>query len=142
MSVFEAADFDHHETVAFFDDKKSGLKAIIAIHSTALGAGCGALRRAATSNPWVNLRKIIRSNIGKNDTKVPAGLIITTRWTRSGVSDAWLNARKPPYELPMSDARTMPKASKRSLIQSAKSPRLLIGRAEALLPPCPMTSTA
>jgi leucine dehydrogenase len=44
MSVFEAVDFDHHETVAFFDDKKSGLKAIIAIHSTALGAACGGTR--------------------------------------------------------------------------------------------------
>ncbi len=44
MSVFEASDFDHHETVAFFDDKASGLKAIIAIHSTALGPACGGTR--------------------------------------------------------------------------------------------------
>jgi leucine dehydrogenase len=44
MSVFEAADFDHHETVAFFDHKPSGLKAIIAIHSTALGPACGGTR--------------------------------------------------------------------------------------------------
>jgi leucine dehydrogenase len=44
MSVFEAADFDHHETVAFFDHKDSGLRAIIAIHSTALGPACGGTR--------------------------------------------------------------------------------------------------
>lgn len=44
MSVFESADFDHHEAVAFFDDKNSGLKAIIAIHSTALGPACGGTR--------------------------------------------------------------------------------------------------
>ena len=44
MSVFEAADFDHHETVAFFDHKPSGLKAIIALHSTALGPACGGTR--------------------------------------------------------------------------------------------------
>ena len=44
MGVFEAQDFDHHETVAFFDDKASGLKAIIAIHSTALGPACGGTR--------------------------------------------------------------------------------------------------
>jgi leucine dehydrogenase len=44
MSVFEAPDFDHHETVAFFDDKASGLKAIIAVHSTALGPACGGTR--------------------------------------------------------------------------------------------------
>ena len=44
MSVFEAADFDHHETVAFFDDRATGLRAIIAIHSTALGPACGGTR--------------------------------------------------------------------------------------------------
>ena len=44
MSVFEAEDFDHHETVAFFDGKPSGLKAIIALHSTALGPACGGTR--------------------------------------------------------------------------------------------------
>jgi leucine dehydrogenase len=44
MSVFEAEDFDHHETVAFFDHKASGLKAIIALHSTALGPACGGTR--------------------------------------------------------------------------------------------------
>src|SRR5579862_2510393 len=44
MSVFEAEDFDHHETVAFFDHKPSGLKAIIALHSTALGPACGGTR--------------------------------------------------------------------------------------------------
>jgi leucine dehydrogenase len=44
MSVFEAEDFDHHKTVAFFDHKASGLKAIIALHSTALGPACGGTR--------------------------------------------------------------------------------------------------
>ena len=44
MSVFEAPDFDGHEAVAFFDDKASGLRAIIAIHSTALGPACGGTR--------------------------------------------------------------------------------------------------
>lgn len=47
MSVFEARDFDDHETVAFFDDKATGLKAIIAIHSTALGPACGGTRMYA-----------------------------------------------------------------------------------------------
>ena len=44
MGVFEAEDFDHHETVAFFEHKSSGLKAIIALHSTALGPACGGTR--------------------------------------------------------------------------------------------------
>ena len=52
MSVFEAPDFDHHEAVAFFDNKESGLRAIIAIHSTALGPACGGTRmfRYATTD--------------------------------------------------------------------------------------------
>jgi leucine dehydrogenase len=52
MNVFDAPDFDHHEAVAFFDDKASGLRAIIAIHSTALGPACGGTRmfRYATTD--------------------------------------------------------------------------------------------
>ncbi len=44
MNVFESPDFDHHEAVAFFDDKATGLRAIIAIHSTAMGPACGGTR--------------------------------------------------------------------------------------------------
>ena len=44
MNVFESPDFDHHEAVAFFDDKDSGLRAVIAIHSTSLGPACGGTR--------------------------------------------------------------------------------------------------
>ena len=44
MNVFESPDFDHHEQVAFFDDKATGLKAIIAVHSTAMGPACGGTR--------------------------------------------------------------------------------------------------
>ena len=44
MNVFEARDFDAHETVAFFDDKDRASRAIIAIHSTALGPACGGTR--------------------------------------------------------------------------------------------------
>ena len=44
MNVFDSPDFDHHEEVAFFSDKASGLRAIVAIHSTALGSACGGTR--------------------------------------------------------------------------------------------------
>jgi len=44
MNVFNSPDFDHHEEVAFFDDKASGLRAIIAVHSTVLGPACGGTR--------------------------------------------------------------------------------------------------
>ena len=44
MNVFDAPDFDHHEMVAFCEDRKTGLTCIIAIHSTALGPACGGTR--------------------------------------------------------------------------------------------------
>jgi leucine dehydrogenase len=47
MNVFNSLEFDDHQAVAFFDDKASGLKAIIAIHSTALGPACGGTRMHA-----------------------------------------------------------------------------------------------
>tara|TARA_R110002096_G_scaffold154_15_gene844 strand:- start:13242 stop:14324 length:1083 start_codon:yes stop_codon:yes gene_type:complete len=51
MGVFEHHEFDDHESIHFFSDKASGLRAIIAIHSTALGPAAGGCRRwAYTSN--------------------------------------------------------------------------------------------
>jgi len=44
VNVFTSPDFDSHETVAFFHDGKSRLRAIIAVHSTALGPSCGGTR--------------------------------------------------------------------------------------------------
>ncbi|MBI1330396.1 MAG: amino acid dehydrogenase [Alphaproteobacteria bacterium] len=44
MSVFEAPDFHEHEEVSFFSDAASGLRSIIAVHSTALGPACGGTR--------------------------------------------------------------------------------------------------
>jgi len=44
MTVFSCPDFDNHEHVSFFTDEASGLRAIVAIHSTApfglSGGGC------------------------------------------------------------------------------------------------------
>jgi leucine dehydrogenase len=44
MSVFACPDFDNHEQVSFFADEASGLRAIVAIHTTApfglAGGGC------------------------------------------------------------------------------------------------------
>ena len=44
MTVFAASDFNHHERVLFCNDSSSGLNAIIAIHSTALGPAVGGCR--------------------------------------------------------------------------------------------------
>ena len=44
MGVFSAIDYNHHEQVVFYSDIESGLKAIIAIHSTKLGPALGGCR--------------------------------------------------------------------------------------------------
>ena len=44
MSVFSHSEFDAHELVAFRHDAASGLRAIIAVHSTRLGPGLGGCR--------------------------------------------------------------------------------------------------
>src|SRR5690242_15520807 len=64
MSVFEAVDFDHHETVAFFNDKATGLKAIIAIHSTALGPACGGTRMYPYADDDQALTDVLRLSRG------------------------------------------------------------------------------
>lgn len=42
--MFDNPSFDHHEGVHFFSDPESGLRAVIAIHSTALGPSAGGTR--------------------------------------------------------------------------------------------------
>jgi leucine dehydrogenase len=64
MSVFEAEDFDNHETVAFFDHKASGLRAIIALHSTALGPACGGTRVYPYRNSDAALTDVLRLSRG------------------------------------------------------------------------------
>lgn len=44
MSPWTSAEFDAHEQVCHFTDKRSGLQAIVAIHSTARGAAVGGTR--------------------------------------------------------------------------------------------------
>jgi glutamate dehydrogenase/leucine dehydrogenase len=44
MSFFDHPDFDDHEHVSLFSDRDSGLRAIIAIHSTVLGPAGGGCR--------------------------------------------------------------------------------------------------
>jgi len=64
MSVFESPDFDHHEEVAFFDDKASGLKAIVAVHSTALGPACGGTRVYPYASGEAALTDVLRLSRG------------------------------------------------------------------------------
>jgi len=64
MNVFDSPDFDAHETVAFFDDKATGLKCIIAIHSTVLGPACGGTRVYPYANADAALTDCLRLSRG------------------------------------------------------------------------------
>jgi leucine dehydrogenase len=44
MSVWASREFDDHEQVCFFSDERTGLRAIVAIHSTFLGPAAGGTR--------------------------------------------------------------------------------------------------
>ncbi|WND02073.1 Glu/Leu/Phe/Val dehydrogenase dimerization domain-containing protein [Temperatibacter marinus] len=44
MPVFDSRSFKDHEQVVFISDEKTGLKAIVAVHSTALGPATGGCR--------------------------------------------------------------------------------------------------
>ena len=44
QSTWDFPDFDDHEGVHFFSDPASGLSAVIAVHSTALGPAAGGVR--------------------------------------------------------------------------------------------------
>ncbi|HWA90976.1 MAG TPA: Glu/Leu/Phe/Val dehydrogenase dimerization domain-containing protein [Rhizomicrobium sp.] len=69
MNVFDSPDFDHHEQVAFFDDRATGLKAIIAVHSTAMGPACGGTRMypyASADDALTDVLRLARGMSYKN----------------------------------------------------------------------------
>jgi len=74
MNVFDSPDFDHHEQVSFFDDKASGLKAIISIHSIALGPACGGTRMYPYATPDAALTDVLRLSRGMSYKSAIANL--------------------------------------------------------------------
>ena len=74
MSVFDHAEFDHHEAIHFFDDPSTGLKAIIAVHSTALGPAAGGCRRWQYATDEDALTDVLRLSRGMTYKNAVAGL--------------------------------------------------------------------
>jgi len=74
MSVFDHAEFDHHEAIHFFDDPATGLKAIIAVHSTALGPAAGGCRRWQYTTDEDALTDVLRLSRGMTYKNAVAGL--------------------------------------------------------------------
>ncbi len=74
MAVFDNAAFDDHERVVFCRDAASGLNAIIAIHSTALGPAAGGCRLWSYQSDDAALTDVLRLSQGMSFKNAMAGL--------------------------------------------------------------------
>ena len=64
MSVFSAPSYDHHESVHFYRDSATGLKAIIAVHNTRLGPATGGCRMFPYGSDEQALDDVLRLSRG------------------------------------------------------------------------------
>ena len=74
MGVFEHTEFDNHESLHFFSDEATGLQAIIAVHSTALGPAAGGCRRWNYTSNADALTDALRLSRGMTYKNAVAGL--------------------------------------------------------------------
>ena len=74
QSPWDYPDFDDHEVVHFVTDIKSGLKAIIAVHSTYLGPGAGGVRFWHYPNTGDAVADVLRLSRGMSFKNAMAGL--------------------------------------------------------------------
>ncbi len=97
-NVFGATDFDDHELVVFGRDKDSGLKAIVAVHDTALGPACGGCRMWPYATEAEAVRDVLRLSRGMSYKNAMAGLplgggkSVIIGDSRTGKSEALLRA--------------------------------------------------
>jgi len=74
QSPWDYPDFDDHEIVHFITDRESGLRAVIAIHSTAVGPGAGGVRFWHYEEPGEAIRDVLRLSRGMSFKNAMAGL--------------------------------------------------------------------
>jgi len=74
MSIFSHPEYHAHEDVAFHHDVATGLKAIIAVHSTALGPGLGGCRMWPYASDAEALTDVLRLSRGMTYKAALAGL--------------------------------------------------------------------
>ena len=74
MGVFGAMEAGGHEQVAFCHDPATGLRAIIALHSTVLGPGLGGVRFKPYASEDDALRDVLRLSRGMTYKNAAAGL--------------------------------------------------------------------
>ena len=73
-SLWDFPDFDAHELVHFVTDRASGLKAVIAVHSTHLGPGAGGTRFWHYAEPGAAIADVLRLSRGMSYKNAMAGL--------------------------------------------------------------------
>ena len=74
MNVFDHVEFDNHESLHYFNDEETGLRAIVAVHSTALGPAAGGTRRWVYENDADALTDVLRLSRGMSYKNAVAGL--------------------------------------------------------------------
>ncbi len=74
MGVFNHAEFDNHESLHYFQDEATGLRAIIAVHSTVLGPAAGGTRRWTYVSDDDALTDVLRLSRGMTYKNAVAGL--------------------------------------------------------------------
>jgi leucine dehydrogenase len=74
MPLFKHPEFDNHELVAYHHDPRSGLRAIIAVHSTRLGKGLGGCRMWPYATEDEALTDVLRLSRGMTYKAALAGL--------------------------------------------------------------------
>lgn len=76
MSVFQHPEFDSHEHVAFYNDDKAGLQAIIAVHNTNLGPALGGCRMWTYADSSEALNDVLRLSKGMTYKAAMANLAL------------------------------------------------------------------
>jgi leucine dehydrogenase len=74
QSLWDLPDFDDHEAVHFVTDRDSGLKAIVALHSTGLGPAAGGTRFWHYPDPNQAVADVLRLSRGMSYKNAMAGL--------------------------------------------------------------------
>lgn len=74
VAFFDLVDFDDHEQVVFCSDKETGLKAIIAVHSTKLGPAVGGCRLWDYASDEDAIVDVLRLSKGMTYKNAMAGL--------------------------------------------------------------------
>jgi leucine dehydrogenase len=74
QSLWDYPDFDDHEIVHFITDRETGLKVVIAVHSTHLGPGAGGVRFWHYAEAGAAMADVLRLSRGMSFKNAMAGL--------------------------------------------------------------------